>query len=69
MTHSGPAQLVFDRIMSTSCIAEREDSEKDAIRAHLKHILDTHSDLEEARRSGVFSIPYVTELVWMYSKK
>jgi hypothetical protein len=55
--------------MSTSVIAEQSESRRDAIRAHLKRILDTHPDLETARQTGVFTIPYVTELVWMYSRK
>jgi SAM-dependent methyltransferase len=62
--HSGDKQLVVDRIMSTSVIAEKDAKDKEAIERTVRNILDTHPSLKASRESGKFGIAYVTEIAW-----
>lgn len=63
--HYGDEQLVVDRFMSTSVIAERSEAERTVIEERLRHILATHPDLRESRETNKFCINYITELVWV----
>ncbi len=66
--HVGTDQLMYDRILSTSVIAEKSEEERAAVRRHITRILDAHPELDEARRTNTFSIPYITEIAWVDAK-
>ncbi len=67
-SHMGSEQLIYDRILSTSCIAEQSEKERAKVKEHLRHIMTTHTELEESRKTKVFSIPYITEVAWVFGK-
>jgi SAM-dependent methyltransferase len=67
-SQSGTREMVVNRIMSTSVIVEREESYQQEMLARLNHILDSHPDLESSRKSGIFTMPYITEVVWAFAK-
>lgn len=65
--HAGDEEMVVSRFMSTSVIAEKDAAEKADIEKTVRQILATHPELEEARKSGRFEVPYITELAWVNS--
>lgn len=65
--HVGDEQMVVNRYMSTSVIAEKDEAERAEIERTVRHILATHPELAEARRTGRFEVPYITELAWANS--
>ncbi len=68
-THVGTRETIVNRILSTSVIAEREDSYQQDVLKTLNSILDCHTELEDSRKSGIFPMPYITEIVWAFAKK
>mmetsp|Transcript_29113 Transcript_29113/g.21656 ORF Transcript_29113/g.21656 Transcript_29113/m.21656 type:complete len:308 (-) Transcript_29113:98-1021(-) len=64
----GNREMVINRIFSTSVIVLMSESEQAKVRKTLEHILDTHPELETARKTGTYQIPYVTHLAWVTKK-
>mmetsp|Transcript_18082 Transcript_18082/g.40097 ORF Transcript_18082/g.40097 Transcript_18082/m.40097 type:complete len:265 (+) Transcript_18082:269-1063(+) len=64
--HTGTRATVEARIMSTSVVAELPQEDKQKMQHTLAHILDTQPDLQEARETGRWAVPYHTEVAWSY---
>lgn len=65
--HQGDENLIVGRIMSTSVIAEKTEAEKQEIEKVVRNIIATHPELEESRKTGLFTVPYITQLAWANS--
>lgn len=66
--HEGDRQMIINRILSTSVIADKDNKFQLDVEKKLNNLLDTHPELAENRKSGKFSMPYITELVWFHRK-
>jgi hypothetical protein len=62
----GDRNIVLNRILSTSVIFEKQGEAKAKIMQHLNHILDTHPQLKESRRTGKYEIAYATHVAWVH---
>lgn len=67
-THDGDRNLIVNRVLSTSVVAKKDPEEKEKIISILNHILDTHPQLESARQTNRYQIPYVTHVAWVFKQ-
>ena len=66
--HHGNRDTIINRIMSTSVIAEKDQTYQQNVLNKLNALINNHKELENSRKSGHFEVPYVTELVWTFAK-
>jgi ubiquinone/menaquinone biosynthesis C-methylase UbiE len=66
-TQNGNRQMVIDRMMSISVIASTEAKRKEEILNKIEFVLDSHPDLEIARKANNYVLNYDVDLYWTFS--
>eukprot|EP01038_Epipyxis_sp_PR26KG_P014966 gene14966-20133_t len=64
----GKVQLVYDRFISISVIADKSEEEQLIVKNKIKYILESSPELDNTLKADSITIPYTTEVAWVISK-
>lgn len=64
--HIGDREVVVNRILSTSCIADKDPAYQDLILNKLHQILNTSVDLRLSKVTGLIPISYNAQVIWTF---